>query len=127
MKLPAIVLFVIVFAVDFSLGQEFAIKKIELSPDGMILHYDLVDTSRSEKYTINVYTSADNFQAPVRHVTGDAGLQVEAGFDRKITWNSRKELGETFHGEVTVEIRGKVYQPFIKFDSFQEGRVIKRA
>jgi hypothetical protein len=108
-------------------AQEFALKSIELIADGMVVHYDLTDTARSKKYTIDLYSSADNFAVPLRDVSGDVGLEVAPGFDRKITWNSKKELGRGFHGEVELEIRGRAYVPFIKFTAFDAGRIVKRA
>jgi hypothetical protein len=127
MQLRAIIPLFAFFAVAVAHAQEFAIKKIELTPEGMVLHYDLTDTTRSRKYTINVYGSANNFMAPLQYVTGDVGMEVAPGFDRKITWDSRRELGRTFHGEIALEIRGNAYVPFIKLDSFKEGLITKRA
>jgi hypothetical protein len=123
----AVYIFTILCASIVAYAQEFALKKIELISDGMVLHYDLTDTMRSKKYTIDLYSSADNFVIPLREVSGDVGLEVAPGFDRKITWNSKKELGPNFHGEVELEIRGRAYVPFIRFTSLDEGRVVKRA
>jgi hypothetical protein len=127
MQKHGIILLLALFVAALANAQEFGIKKIELTPEGIVLHYDLTDTTRLRKYTINVYSSVNNFTAPLRYVNGDAGIEVAPGFDRRITWDSRKELGTAFHGEITLEIRGNAYVPFIKFDSFKEGRVIKRA
>jgi len=85
-------LFIIVFAV---LGvavhaQEFVIKTIELTPDKVILHYNLIDSTKNRTYTVHVYSSRDNFLAPLTKTSGDIGLEVKPGMNRKITWNQRK-------------------------------------
>ena len=122
-------LFLIVFAV---LGvtvhaQEFVIKTIELTPDRVILHYDLIDSTKNRTYTVHVYSSRDNFLAPLTKTSGDIGLEVKPGKNRKITWNSKEELGNYFEGDVELEVRGRVYIPFIRFDGFNEVKSRKRA
>lgn len=112
--------------VSLAQAQDFTINKVELTGESIILHYSLIDTTKSRTYSINVYTSRDNFIAPLQKVKGDVGLEVRPGQNKKIIWSSREELGATFQGDVEIEIRGRVYIPFIKFDGFQDGQVIKR-
>jgi hypothetical protein len=107
-------------------AQEFTIKKVELTGDAIILYYDLIDTIKSRTYSINVYSSRDNFLAPLQKIKGDAGLEVRPGENRKITWGSKEELGAAFSGDVELEVRGRVYIPFVKFDGFQAEQVIRR-
>src|SRR6478609_6851435 len=107
-------------------AQEFSIKKIELTSQSVILHYDLIDTVKSRIYTIHVYSSKDSYLAPLQKIKGDAGLEVRPGQNKKIEWSSKEELGAAFHGDIELEIRGRVYIPFIRFEGFQDGQVIKR-
>jgi hypothetical protein len=107
-------------------AQEFTIKKLELTSETIILHYDLIDTLKGRTYTVNVYSSKDSYLAPLSKVKGDVGLPVRPGADKKIIWNSKEELGATFKGEIELEVRGKAYIPFVKFEGFQEEQVIKR-
>jgi len=107
-------------------AQEFTIKAVELTAESIVLHYDLVDTIKSRTYSITVYSSHDNFLAPLLKVKGDVGLEVRPGANRKITWNSREELGPGFQGGVELEVRGRIYIPFVKFDGFQAEQVIRR-
>src|SRR5690348_4468582 len=94
-------------------AQEFAIKKIEITAEQVVVHYDLIDTTRYRTYTIRVYSSADKFLAPLAKLAGDAGLEVKPGVNKKIVWNSKEELGASFIGNVELEVRGRVYIPFI--------------
>jgi len=107
-------------------AQEFAIKKVELTNSSIILHYDLIDTIKARTYSINVYSSKDNFLSPLQKLKGDAGLEVKPGMDRQIVWSSKEELGESFKGDIELEVRGRIYIPFVKFDGFQEEQVIRR-
>ena len=109
-----------------AIAQEFTIKKIELTGESIILHYDLIDTIKARTYTINVYASKDSYLAPLQKIKGDAGLEVKPGQNKKIVWNSKEELGATFRGDIELEVRGKAYIPFVKFEGFQDEQVIKR-
>ena len=107
-------------------AQEFAIKMVEMTADQVILHYDLIDTTRNRTYTIYVYSSRDDFLTPLTKLSGDAGLEVKPGLHKKIVWNSKEELGATFEGDIDLEIRGRVYIPFIHLVGFEDAKVRKR-
>jgi hypothetical protein len=109
-----------------SIAQEFDIKKVELTPETIILYYDLIDTTRNRAYVVNVYSSRDNFMAPLQNLRGDFGLEVRPGLNKKIEWNSKEELGSTYDGGVELEIRGRIYIPFIKFENLNKNMAIKR-
>jgi len=107
-------------------AQVFVITKTERQGDNIILHYDLSDTVANRAYTINVYSSMDNYINPLTKVTGDVGLEVKPGGNRKITWNASEELGADFNGDLALEIRGKIYIPFVKLDGFDDYKKFKR-
>ncbi|MBY0435325.1 MAG: GPI anchored serine-threonine rich family protein [Cyclobacteriaceae bacterium] len=107
-------------------AQEFTIKKVELDGTKINVYYDLVDSIAGRSYTINIYSSRDNFIAPLAKVTGDLGLEVRPGGNRKITWNAQEELGATFEGKVGLEVRGRLYIPFVRFSGFEDYKVLKR-
>ncbi len=107
-------------------AQEFTINKLEVNSENLTIYYDLIDTVRARVYTIMVFSSKDNFLNPLQKVKGDVGLEVKPGVNRKIIWSAKEELGPTFKGEMELEVRGKVYIPFIKFNDFNTGRIFKR-
>lgn len=107
-------------------AQEFVLTRTDLTPNTVVLYFDLVDTVKARTYTIHVYTSRDNFLTPLQKVSGDAGLEVKPGTSRKIVWNAKEELGSSFKGDLEIEIRGRVYIPFVRFDGFQAEQVIRR-
>ncbi|MCU0420770.1 MAG: GPI anchored serine-threonine rich family protein [Cyclobacteriaceae bacterium] len=107
-------------------AQEFTINRLELSEGKVVIHYDLRDTVAGRSYTINTYASLDNFVTPLQKITGDVGTEVKPGLGRKITWDAPAELGPSFVGKVSLEIRGRVFVPFIKLDRFEDYKTFKR-
>lgn len=97
-------------------AQDFSIKRVELDGDLVNVYYDLLDTTARRTYTVSIYSSRDNYISQLEKVTGDLGLEVKPGANKKISWNTRQELGETFEGEVGLEVRGRVYIPFVRLD-----------
>jgi hypothetical protein len=117
---------VLVFPCLATHAQVFTITKTERQGDNIILYYDLLDSISNRTYTVNAYTSLDNYINPLTKVTGDVGLEVKPGGNRKITWRAKEELGSGFNGEVALEVRGKIYIPFVKLDGFGDYQKFKR-
>jgi hypothetical protein len=110
------VLWLLLFLVSAVQAQEFTIKRVELEGDLVNVYYDLLDTTARRSYTVNLFSSRDNYITALEKVKGDFGLEVKPGPNKKITWNTREELGNAFEGEVSLEIRGRVYIPFVRLD-----------
>lgn len=108
-----------------SFAQKAAIKKIELSGDKIIVYYDLEDDNPNNEYQINLYISKDNFGTPASKVSGDVGGEIKPGAGKKIEWNIFEEFG-SYKGDLELEVRGKVFIPFVKVQSFGHGRKFKR-
>ena len=73
------------------LAQEFSIKKIEITAEQVVVHYDLLDTTRYRTYTIRMYSSVNKFLTPLAKLSGDAGMEVAPGLNKKIVWNSKED------------------------------------
>lgn len=107
-------------------AQEFSIKTIELNAQQVILYYDLMDTVRGRTYTVHLFSSRDNFLVPLAKVSGDLGIEVRPGANRRIVWNAMEELGNSFDGDVELEVRGRMYVPFIRLEGFDKVKTVKR-
>jgi hypothetical protein len=118
-------LVLVLVAARIVVAQEFSIKKIEVTGENIVFHYDLVDTTKNRLYTVRAFTSKDDFLNPLIKVKGDVGLEVRPGINKKIVWDP-KELGAAYKGDVEVEVRGKVYIPFVQFTNLQDTKAIKR-
>src|SRR5262245_39509252 len=81
----------LLFAVTVAQAQDVFIKRIELENEFVTLFYELKDTVRDRYYTVNLYSSRDNFLNPLQKLQGDVGIEVPPGVDRKIIVNARDE------------------------------------
>lgn len=106
-------------------AQTITIKKVELAGEKIIVHYDLDDSNPNNEYKLDLYSSADNFVAPLAKVKGDIGPEIKPGTGHKVEWSIREELGG-FKGKIALEIRGKVYIPFVKLQNFDAAKSYKR-
>ncbi len=106
-------------------AQTIAIKKVELAGEKIVVHYDLEDGNPNNEYKLDLYASRDNYATPLAKVKGDVGLEVKPGMDRKIEWSIRDEFGP-YKGKLALEIRGKVYIPFVKIQNFDTDKSYKR-
>lgn len=105
--------------------QSVAISWIEIAGSKIIVHYDLETANPNHEFTINLFSSKDNFAAPLTKVTGDVGNEIKPGKDKKIVWDVVAELGN-YKGDLELEIRGKLYAPFMKLTSFDTSKKYKR-
>jgi Ser-Thr-rich glycosyl-phosphatidyl-inositol-anchored membrane family len=115
----------IVLAALGTSAQKATIKKVDLAGEKIIVYYDLEDSNASNEYLLNLYSSKDNFATALKNVEGDVGLEVKPGTNRRIEWNIRKEYG-SFKGKISLEMRGKVYLPFVKLQNFDASKSYKR-
>lgn len=107
-------------------SQSVTIDFIEFNGRNVVIHYNLDDGANSTRqFLVQVYSSQDNFTTPLTRVTGDFGPEVSAGVDKKIVWDITKELG-AFKGNISLEIRGRVYVPFVKIKELEKDQVFKR-
>jgi len=109
-----------------ALAQSIELDFIELVGRNVVVHYNLDDGANSTRqFLVQLYCSQDNFTTPLTRVSGDVGAEVMAGFDKRITWDITKELG-TFRGNISFQLRGRVYVPFVKLKDMDNNRVFKR-
>lgn len=100
-------------------AQVLDVTRVELKGDRIVINYSLKDTVEGRTFIVNLYSSRDNYINPLSRLDGDHGMEVKGGNNKTITWSAKQELGEQFHGAVSIEVRARVYIPFIRFDDFQ--------
>ena len=106
-------------------GQTANITWVQISGTKIIVHYDLETSNPNQEFAISLYSSKDNFSAPLTKVTGDVGNEIKPGKDKQITWDVVAELGN-YRGDLELEIRGKVFVPFMKLSNFDTEKKYKR-
>jgi hypothetical protein len=109
----------------FLSAQKIVLSRIDLEMDKLVVYFSLDDTNPNHTYQIALYSSKDNFATPLTKVTGDVGTEVKAGSEMKIRWNMSQELG-AYKGDLSVEVRARVFIPFVKLTSFDTSRKYKR-
>jgi hypothetical protein len=112
-----IISFILLASLETVQSQNVIIKKIELAGEKIIVTYDLEDSNPVNEYKLDLYASKDNYATPLTKVSGAVGLEVKPGINKKIEWTVREEMGN-YKGRVALEIRGKVYIPFVKLLNF---------
>jgi hypothetical protein len=106
------------FAISTGLiAQTVTIKQVQLAGEKVIVTYDLDDSNPNNDYLLNLYASKDNFATPLTNVSGDVGMDIKPGVNKKIEWSIMKEYGG-YKGKLSLEVRGKVYVPFVRLQGF---------
>ena len=106
-------------------AQKLTMDRIDLAKDKLIVFYSLDDVNPNHQYQVDLYSSKDNFAVPLTKVKGDVGAEVKAGKDKKIEWSVVQEIGN-YAGDLSLEVRARVYVPFVKVTGLREGAVYKR-
>lgn len=107
-------------------SQNIKITEIKRNGAEVELMYSLSDDTPGRTYSINLYTSRDNYTTPLKNVKGDVGIDIPTGPERKIIWNAEEELGSSYSGSFSLEIKGAIYIPFVAFEGIEEGMSFKR-
>lgn len=118
-------LYALLFTTSLAIAQSVAIRKIEIAGTEIVVHYDLEDSNPNNEYQLSLYGSRDNFASPLTRVTGDIGPEVKPGVGKIVRWNAVGEIGN-YKGRLALELRGKVYIPFVKLLNFDADRSYKR-
>ena len=106
-------------------AQTATVKKVQLAGNKVIVFFDLEDSNPKNEYQLSLYSSKDNFAAPLLKVTGDIGSEVKPGTEHSVEWNISEEY-PGFNGRLSLEIRGKIYLPFVKLQNFDVNKSYKR-
>jgi hypothetical protein len=123
---PSILLTALLLVVSFfAASQTVVIKKVVLVGEKVIVHYDLDDGNPNNEYLISLFASKDNYATPLTKVSGDVGMEIKPGNGKKIEWNIVQEYGG-YKGKLALEIKGKVYVPFVKLQGFDTNKKYAR-
>lgn len=107
-------------------AQSVDVRNIELSEGTVNITYNLNDSIVGRYYTVRLYSSEDNFLNPLVEISGDVGMEVSPGHGRVLTWHAQDELGSSYDGKLSLELRARVYIPFINVDSFDDIKTLTR-
>jgi hypothetical protein len=109
-----------------SFSQSIENLNVKIEGEMILVSYELNNANPDQPYEIGLYSSVDNFGEPLKFVTGDVGQQVKGSSRFKsVKWNFVKELGN-YQGNISVEVRGKPFLPFIRFANIAPQGKFKR-
>ena len=77
-------------------AQSFAITQIEMEGVKLNIYYVLQDTNEANRYIIKLFSSRDNYSTSLKSVTGDVGVAIIPGSNKKIVFNISEEFGADF-------------------------------
>ena len=107
-------------------SQTVEIENIAIRDGKVSIKYNLLDSIQGRHYTVRLYSSRDEFLNPLNELSGDHGMEILPGSRKTIEWNARQELGSGFNGDVALELRARVYIPFINVDDFDDIKTLTR-
>jgi Ser-Thr-rich glycosyl-phosphatidyl-inositol-anchored membrane family len=119
-------LFALSLLIGVCQGQSIELKFVEIKQNKVVVHFDILDSLEARFYSIRVYSSVDGFLNPLEKVSGDVGLEVRPGKNKTVTWTASEELSSTFKDKVSLEIRGRIFIPFISTESINQYKLFKR-
>jgi hypothetical protein len=89
-------------------GQEISnITASLLNENTVRVNYDLEGEVPGQLFTVNLYSSTNQYTLPLEYVDGYVGEHVEAGINKFIDWDLSQEL-VAFEGELAFEIRAEL-------------------
>ncbi len=85
--------------------QSISNLKTALEGNKVTITYDLAHANAQDKFKFTVYSSHDNYAAPIEAITGDLD-NVPAGTNHRLVWDAKSTLTSSFEGEVKVKLVG---------------------
>ncbi len=111
-------LLLIVLLVPFlSTAQKIENLRAVVQASEITITYTISPTNTLDKFDVAIYSSHNNYSAPLQQVSGDIGRGIGAGENKKIIWYARNELGD-FKGDISFEVRAEVIATFVQTNQF---------
>lgn len=80
------------------------IRATQIESELVRISYDLQEEVPGQLFTVQLFSSANDFNLPLVYVQGEVGENIKAGIDKFIDWDISKEL-IAFDGDLTFEVR----------------------
>jgi hypothetical protein len=106
-------------------GQSIQNLIATYSDGKVIVSYDVVGSKSNQTYYLDLYSSHNNFSAPLKQVSGDVGKNIRAGTGKRISWDAAAELIE-HSGELTFKVKGEMIPLPLSFKTPNVGDQVRR-
>ena len=92
-------------------SQEFKNIIAEFDGEKMTITYDLVHDNPDDKFRITVFSSHDDYAAPLMNVSNDVGNNITPGTGKRITWYLKNELPWNFNDNIQFKLVAEFMTP----------------
>ncbi len=123
-RLPIILVITLIPLIGL-LAQSVENLKVKLDGREIVVYFDLVSPNSNGFYSIDLFSSNDNYNMPLKIVSGDVGIEIAPGNEKRITWRAKDEIGG-YKGKISIEIRARFYIPFVKVQSPVTNQMLRR-
>ncbi len=89
-------------------AQQIENVRAEFDGEKVIIVYDLLAEQDDDRFSVQLFSSHDNFQNSLSLLIGDAGQVVQPGASRRITWDAKSSLPADFDDDVTFKVRASL-------------------
>ncbi|HNP17357.1 MAG TPA: Ser-Thr-rich GPI-anchored membrane family protein [Fulvivirga sp.] len=127
MKINYFIIILLVICSTSLMAQSLTNIKAQLVDEKVIISYDLTTPAKDHKFDVELYSSDNNYRAPLTLVKGDVGKEILPGTQKRIEWDAKSEL-KKYKGNITFEIRATLVAAMITFKNpiddtqFRRGR-----
>ncbi|SMG25252.1 hypothetical protein SAMN05661096_01543 [Marivirga sericea] len=99
-------------------SQRIEIERMFFKDSKVHVLYNLLDDSLGRAYQVRLYCSKNNYASPLKEVKGAVGIDLYPGGNKELIWDPFAEYGVNFNDKIALEVRGRVYIPFVRLDDF---------
>jgi sulfatase modifying factor 1 len=92
------------FILAEAVSQQVQNVRFTTSGKQIIIAYDITGAQAGQTFDVQVFCSADNFNAPLKSVSGNVGPGVTGGTGKSLTWNVLADR-ESLTGNISFEVR----------------------
>lgn len=105
------------------LAQKIGNVRAEQDGNNINVYYDLMYAQSDQVFDVALYVAIDgnDFQGPLRSVTGQVGKDIAPGRNRKITWKVLEEREELKSNSVEFKVIARIYDAKVIEMVFVEG------
>jgi hypothetical protein len=89
-------------------AQEIQNVHADFDGEKVIISYDLVSPYLDDRFSVLLFSSHDDFKAPLSLLVGDAGANVSGGRAHRITWDAKSSLPSDFNAEITFKVKASI-------------------
>ena len=89
-------------------GQAIENVKASLEGENMVITYDLLNGTATEKFAVSLRSSHNNFSSALARLSGDVGESILPGKGKRVVWALKNELPADFDAEITIKVKASL-------------------